>query len=39
VLLYASGANPYFEKPVMNADRAFYFNEGRRTKVRVAAKV
>ncbi len=38
VLLYAPGADPYFEELVRNADRVFYFNEGPRAEARIAAK-
>lgn len=38
VLLYAPGADPYFEELVKNADRAFYFDEGPRAEARVVAK-
>ena len=37
VLLYAPGADPYFEELVKNADRAFYFDEGPRAEARVTA--
>jgi hypothetical protein len=39
VLLYAPGADPYFEELVKNADRVFYFDEGPRDEARVVAKV
>lgn len=38
VLLYAPGADPYFEELVKNADRVFYFDEGPRAEARVVAK-
>jgi hypothetical protein len=38
VLLYAPGADPYFEELVKNADRVFYFDEGPRAETRVVAK-
>ena len=38
VLLYALGADPYFEELVKNADRVFYFDEGPRAEARVVAK-
>ncbi|MDM7933858.1 MAG: hypothetical protein QUS08_00535, partial [Methanothrix sp.] len=38
VLLYAPGADPYFEELVRNADRVFYFDEGPRAETRVVAK-
>ncbi len=38
VLLYAPGADPYFEELVRNADRVFYFDEGPRAEARVAAR-
>ncbi len=38
VLLYAQGADPYFEELVKNADRVFYFDEGPRAETRVVAK-
>ena len=38
VLLYAPGADPYFEELVMNADRVFYFDERPRAEARIAAK-
>ncbi len=38
VLLYAPGADPYFEELVKNADRVFYFDEGPRAESRIATK-
>jgi DNA polymerase I len=38
VLLYASGADPYFEDLTRNADRVFYFEEGPRASPRIMAK-
>lgn len=38
VLLYAPGADPYFEELVKNADRVFYSDEGPRDVGRVVAK-
>ncbi len=38
ILLYAPGADPYLEKLVKNADRVFYFDEGPRAEVKIAAK-
>ena len=38
VLLYAPGADPYFEELVKNADRVFYFDEGPRAEARIVAK-
>lgn len=38
VLLYAPGADPYFEELVKNADRVFCFDEGPRAEARVVAK-
>jgi hypothetical protein len=38
ILLYASGADPYFEEMVKNADRVFYFEEGPRASPRIMAK-
>jgi hypothetical protein len=37
-LLHASGANPCAEKLVVNAYRAFRFDEGQRAKARVVTK-
>ncbi|MFB3765391.1 MAG: hypothetical protein ACE14P_09110 [Methanotrichaceae archaeon] len=38
VLLYASGADPYFEELVKNADRVFHFDGGPMAEARVVAK-
>jgi hypothetical protein len=38
VLLYAPGADTYFEELVKSADRAFYFEEGPRAETRVVAR-
>ena len=38
VLLYASGADPYFEDLTRNADRIFYFEEVPRASPRIIAK-
>ena len=38
VLLYAPGADPYFEDLTRNADRVFYFEEGPRAAPRIIAK-
>ncbi len=38
VLLYAQGADPYFEELVKNADRVFYFDQGPRDEARIVAK-
>ena len=38
VLLYAPGADPYFEDLTRNADRVFYFEEGPRASPRIIAK-
>jgi hypothetical protein len=38
VLLYASGADPYFEDLTRNADRVFYFEEGPRASPSIVAK-
>lgn len=38
VLLYAPGADPYFEELVKNADIVFYFDEGPRAEARVVDK-
>jgi hypothetical protein len=38
VLLYAPGADPYFEELVKSADRVFYFDEGPRAEAKVVAK-
>ena len=38
VLLYASGANPFLEELIKNADRVFYFNERPRTEARIVAR-
>jgi len=38
ILLYAPGADPYFEELVKNADRVFYFDEGPRAEERVVAR-
>lgn len=38
VLLYASGANPYFEELVKNAYRVFNFDEEQRVEARIVAK-
>ncbi len=38
VLLYAPGADPYFEELIKNADRVFYFDEGLRAEARIVAK-
>ena len=38
VLLYAPGADPYFEELTSNADRIFYFEEGPRASTRLITK-
>ena len=38
VLLYASGADPYFDELTRNADRIFYFEEGSKAAPRLLAK-
>ena len=38
VLLYASGADPFLEDLIRNADRVFYFNERPRAETRIAAR-
>jgi hypothetical protein len=38
VLLYAPGADPYFEELTSNADRIFYFEEGPRASTRLVTK-
>lgn len=38
VLLYSSGADPFLEELIKNADRVFYFDERPRAEARIAAK-
>jgi len=38
VLLYSPEADPFFEDPVKNADRIWYFDEGPRATTRLVSK-